>query len=83
VPARKAEEGDNLMSLGACSWKIEKNERFEKPATVYNFDVHLYRSYFAGGVLVHERCGVIEEEQDNQILLQLGGCGCDGGKDEQ
>jgi hypothetical protein len=83
IPARKAETGDNLMSLGACAWKVEKNERFEKPATVYNFDVHLYRSYFAGGVLVHERCGVIEEEQDNQILLQLEGCGCDGGKDEQ
>jgi hypothetical protein len=60
VPARKVEIGDNLMSLGKRKWKVERNERFETPAAVYGFDVHTYRSYFAGGVLAHERCGVME-----------------------
>jgi hypothetical protein len=60
IPARKVEVGDNLMSLGKLKWKVEKNERFNRPATVYSFDVHTYRSYFAGGVLAHERCGTME-----------------------
>ena len=36
---------------------VEKNQRFEKRVQVFNFDVYKYRSYFAGAVLVHERCG--------------------------
>jgi len=62
IPARKLKTGDFLMTKDKEAYTIERNERFSKPVRVYNFDVDRFRSYFAGDILVHERCGVTEED---------------------
>ena len=58
MPARKIKTDDVLMSSDGSQWKVIRNEQFSGKYQVYNFDVRHYRSYFANGVLVHERCGV-------------------------
>ena len=68
IPARKVEIGDKLMPLDGARWKVVRNERFKRRVKVYNFDVDNYRSYFAGGVLVHERCGMMEEDPVKKML---------------
>jgi hypothetical protein len=57
VPARLVKIGDSLLGPDKDRWEVVRNERFERPAQVFNFDVTKYRSYFAGGILAHERCG--------------------------
>lgn len=61
MPARKIMADAVLMSSDGNHWKVIKNERFPGKYLVYNFDVMHYRSYFANGVLVHERCGVLND----------------------
>ncbi len=63
-PARKLVSGDLLLGSLETSWEVVKNERQDRTVTVYNFDVDQYRSYFANGVLVHERCGVMDGPPD-------------------
>jgi len=55
--ARKLKSGDELVDPEQNVWTIVRNDRFEKQVVVYNIDLENYRSYFANGVLVHERCG--------------------------
>jgi len=62
IPARKLKAGNFLMTKDKEKYTIERNERFSRPVKVYNFDVDKYRSYFAGEILVHERCGAMEED---------------------
>ena len=57
-PARELREGDLLLGPEETAWTVTGNARHGKPLTVYNFDVDRYHSYFANGVLVHERCGI-------------------------
>jgi len=59
MPSRKIMIGDTLLAINKEAWKVTRNERFKGKYSVYNFDVTFYRSYFANGVLVHERCGRI------------------------
>jgi hypothetical protein len=68
TPARKVEIGDCLMTVKSDKCKVVRNERFSRTVRVYNFDVDTYRSYFAGGVLVHERCGMMKEDPVKMIL---------------
>jgi hypothetical protein len=55
--ARKLGVGDELIDPDQNVWTIVRNDRFEKSVVVYNIDLEGYRSYFANGILVHERCG--------------------------
>jgi fibronectin type 3 domain-containing protein len=68
IPARKLLTGDFLITKDQKEYMVERNERFDKPISVYNFDVSKYRSYFAGGVLVHERCGMMESDPVKNML---------------
>jgi parallel beta-helix repeat protein len=56
--ARKLVVGDLLVDRDENQWTVIRNERYNLDIDVYNIDLEAYRSYFANGVLVHERCGV-------------------------
>ena len=44
------------MLLQEETAQVMRNERYDRKTQVFSFDVYEHRSYFAGGVLVHERC---------------------------
>ena len=58
VAARSIQVRDNLTMLHEETAVVVRNERFERPERVYNLDVEKSSSYFAGGVLVHQNCGL-------------------------
>lgn len=72
IPARKVEIGDNLIAPEGEPWKVVRNERFNRPVRVFNFDVEKYRTYFANGVLVHERCGTLKDDPVKMMLPASG-----------
>lgn len=62
VQAAALAPGDGVMTAAKTVCRVEKNARLDQRGEVYNFDVHHYRSYFAGGVLVHEKCGSPDDD---------------------
>ena len=60
--ARKLDSDDVLTGPDRSPWQIVSNVRINRAMEVYNLDVEKYRSYFANGVLVHERCGNLEDD---------------------
>ncbi|ACL03175.1 Fibronectin type III domain protein [Desulfatibacillum aliphaticivorans] len=58
--AREVEVNDILSRPGNLPAVVTRNRAIDKEADVYSLDVTRNRSFFAGGVLVHERCGAGE-----------------------
>jgi hypothetical protein len=65
ITARKLRIGDGLVMADQGVARVIRNERFQRTARVYNLDVESVFSYFAGGVLVHQRCG--EDREDPTV----------------
>ena len=63
VAGRLLETGDVLTLPDGEDAEIIETVRTEQPTVVYNFDVDEYESYFANGVLAHQKCGGEEETE--------------------
>ncbi|MCC7202037.1 MAG: right-handed parallel beta-helix repeat-containing protein, partial [Nitrospirae bacterium] len=61
VAGRLLKSGDLLVLPDGEDAEIVEIIRTEQPSVVYNFDVDEYESYFANGVLAHQKCGGEEE----------------------
>ena len=76
LAGRMLETGDIFLMPDDKEGEITEIHRTELPATVYNFDVEEYESYYANGVLVHQKCGGAEEtgveERLRNFLLDRG-----------
>ena len=62
VPARLLKVGTTVYGPDKAAWRVVENIRRDEAQTVYNLDVTKYHSYFANGILVHERCGNLEDD---------------------
>ncbi|SHL32617.1 Right handed beta helix region [Desulfatibacillum alkenivorans DSM 16219] len=58
--AIKLDVNDVLSRPGNLPARATRNRMIDKESEVYSLDVSRNRSFFAGGVLVHERCGAGE-----------------------
>ena len=68
---RLLEKGNVLTLPDGGDAEIVEIIRTEQPAVVYNFDVDEYESYFANGVLAHQKCGGEEETGIEQRVREF------------
>ncbi|MDF1554172.1 MAG: polymorphic toxin-type HINT domain-containing protein [Deferrisomatales bacterium] len=73
TPARALGPTDTLLLPDAGRAQVASNERTAGQFQVYNLDVAGYRSYFANGALVHQRCGGAAEEPLDERLRAWAG----------